>query len=269
MELLVYDMKGRQSMSQTKNKLSIYEQLVEVLKGQEGKLVDSADVTKPLKQKYDTNPSSVLLSDYCYNRFNYGISFQQHLFEYVTRSTYKVLGEDYPYTGFIFHKMRGKAVDEVVGEWRNGVKFLYDSTAPIQQEQMARVYEEYMRVFHYELSVLKCAPAELRHLLGRIGELHCALHTGGELARETNQHGFDVVDPQGRRISVKTTAQTKSFISFNKNTFDRFDDVYVLQYANDDFNIIYYGDKEPIRHIGRTYGSNYEVDIAKIRALGR
>ena len=165
--------------------------------------------------------------------------------------------------------MRGKAKEEVVGEWGNGVKLFNDTTAPIHYEQMARVYEVYMRVFHYELGVLKCAPTELRHLLGRIGELHCAIHTGGQLAKETNQHGFDVIDSNGRRISVKATAQKTGFISFNKNTFDRFDDIYVLQYANDDLNIMYYGDKEPIRNIGRTYGSNYEVDIAKILALGK
>lgn len=255
-------------MSHVKRKLSIYEQLVELLKGKKGRLVSSADVTLALQKRFGTNPSSVLLSDFCYNRFNHGISFQQHLFEYVTRSTYKYLGEHYPYTGFIFHKKRGKAEEEVVGEWRNGIKFLYDTTAPIHQEQLARVYEEYMRVFRYELGVLKCAPAELRHLLGRIGELHCALYTEGQLARETNQHGFDVIDPNGKRISVKTTAQKTGFITFNKNTFDRFDDVYVLQYANDDFHVIYYGNKEPIRNVARLYEGKYEVDLGKIRILG-
>lgn len=254
-------------MNQTKKKLSIYGQLVEHLKGQEGKLVYRSNVVEAIHQKYGTNRSSIILSDYCYNRYNNGISFKQHLFEYVTYSTYKYLGEHYPYTGFIFHKMRGKAEEEVVGEWRQGKKFLYDTTGPDYQEQLARVYEEYMRVFHYELGVLKCAPGELRHLLGRIGELHCALHTGGELAKETNQHGFDVIDPDGKRISVKTTAQIEGFVTFNKNTFDRFDDIYVLQYINDDFKVLYYGDKEPIRHIGRLYEGRYEVDLAKIRVL--
>ena len=254
-------------MSQVKQKLSIYEQLVELLKGQEGKLVYSPEVADALHQRYGTKPSSVLLSDYCYNRYNHGISFTQHLFEYVTKSTYKYLGEDFPYTGFIFHKERGKSEESVVGEWRNGVKILYDKITPFHQEQLARIYEEYMRVFRYELGVLKCSPAELRHLLGRIGELHCALDTGGQLERETNQHGFDVIDPDGKRISVKTTAQKSGFISFNQNTFDDFDDVYVLQYANDDFQVVYYGDKEPIREVARLYDGRYEVDLGKIKAL--
>src|SRR3546814_11525292 len=50
-------------------------------------------------------------------------------------------------------------------------------------------------------------PTEVRHLIGRLGEFHCALQVGGNLAHMANQHGFDVVCSNDRRISVKTTAQ--------------------------------------------------------------
>lgn len=71
--------------------------------------------------KHGCNPSSIIPSDYCYNRLNNGIDFGNylHIFEYLTRSSYKYLGENYPYNGKIYHKPRsGKEI--VVGEWVNG-----------------------------------------------------------------------------------------------------------------------------------------------------
>lgn len=258
-------------MTKYAGKLSIFAQLQEVLKGQEGKLVYRADVVQAVSDRFGTNPGSVILSDYCYNRFNNGIPFKQHLFEYVTRSTYKYLGECYPYNGLIFHKKKGSSSEEAVGEWLNGEKFLYDSEAPVSKEQLMRMYEEYMRIFRFELAVLKCAPTELRHLLGRIGELHCAIHTDGTLAKEVNQHGFDVIGGNGRRISVKATAQKKGagFVTFNSNTFDRFEDVYILQYSEDDFHVMYFGEKEPIREAARVYDNKYELDMVKISLLAK
>jgi hypothetical protein len=42
-----------------------------------------------------------------------------------------------------------------------------------------------------------------QELVGDIGELHCAQETGGTLAPKVNQHGWDVMAPDGARISVK------------------------------------------------------------------
>lgn len=39
-----------------------------------------------------------------------------------------------------------------------------------------KLYEEYNEILRYEMNVLKCKPSELRHLIGRIGELYCAMH---------------------------------------------------------------------------------------------
>ncbi|MDV6378160.1 hypothetical protein ORD22_07845 [Sporosarcina sp. GW1-11] len=251
--------------------MKIYDQMKQLLARREGEIITSREIRQELQKTYGTKPSSVLPSDFCYNRYNSGIAFDKHLFEYLTKSTYKYLGERAKYSGLIFHKPKGAQQERVVGEWKEGVKTMYAVNSQgvdcISQEQIKRLYEEYIRVLRYELQVLQCQPTELRHLIGRIGELLCAMVTGGHLARETNQHGFDVVS-QGRKISVKTSAQQLSgFISFNRNTFETFDDVFIVQYREDDFHIIYYGSKDLIKKIARTYKNIYEVDIEKVKKL--
>lgn len=64
------------------------------------------------------NETSILPSDYCYNRINVDLvdDFEKrlHLFEYVKKNTYKYLGENFKYTGNIEH------LDKCVGRWENG-----------------------------------------------------------------------------------------------------------------------------------------------------
>src|SRR5690625_5760226 len=81
------------------------------------------------------------------------------------------------------------------------------------------------------------------------------------------KNGYDVIS-NGRRISVKTTAQKSGFISINKNTFDQFDDIFVVQYTDDDFQILFYRPKEEIP-TKRSYGGRYEVDISSLKAYQR
>lgn len=71
-------------------------------------------------------------------------------------------------------------------------------------------------------------PAELRHLTGRIGELYVAMITRGQMALETNQHGYDVVSAEGQRISVKTVT-TATHVRFNPDTLDLADRVIVVR----------------------------------------
>ena len=251
--------------------MKIYDQIKQVLEGREGDIISAGDLKQKLQLVYNTKPGSVLPSDLCYNRFNNGIKFDKHLFEYLTKSTYKYLGEHATYTGLIFHKSKETQQEVVIGEWRDGVKTIYPAEMQdndhISADQIKHLYEEYIRVLRFELQVLSCQPTELRHLIGRIGELYCAMVTDGHLARETNQHGFDVVS-KGRRISVKTTAQqSNGFIKFNKNTFEKFDDVFIVQYRDDDFHVLYYGLKTPIEEIARIYQDTYEVDLGKLRQL--
>ncbi|MBU9711606.1 DUF7225 domain-containing protein [Evansella tamaricis] len=256
--------------------MKIYEQIKKVMEGKEKTLTTSSELKKELNEKYGTNPSSIILSDYCYNRYNAGIKFDKHLFEYINRSTYKYLGESFPYTGLIFHKPKGSESEFVIGEWNEGVKQLYNehsensnpkaATSSLSFQQINNLFEEYSRILKYEISLLNCKPTEVRHLIGRIGEFYCAIKTKGTLAKEVNQHGFDVIS-NNRKISVKTTAQKSGFITINKNTFDKFDDLFVLQYVNDNFEVLYYGPKEKILKVKRTYGSNFEVDLNTLKKL--
>jgi len=258
--------------------MSVYDQIINILTGKEGNIITPQEVKHIIQKKFGTNPESIILSDYCYNRINKGIKFDKHVFQYVNRGSYIYLGEDYPYSGLVFHKPKDSNEEYPVGEWTNGEKLLYheyfqDSnkimnieniTKEIRKAQIPKLYEHYNNILRLELGLLQCKPTELRHLIGRIGEFFCAIETNGVLSRVPNQQGFDVLS-NGRKISVKTTAQTSGFISINKNTFHLVDDLFVVQYSNDSFNKIFYGMKEEIVDISRTYGSNYEIDISKLK----
>lgn len=75
----------------------------------------------------------------------------------------------------------------------------------LTQMQIIQSLGEAMSWFERELQ-WGVEPTELRHLIGRIGELYAALISNGQMATEVNQKGYDVVSEKGERISVKTTA---------------------------------------------------------------
>lgn len=61
--------------------------------------------------------------DYSYNRTNKGLpEFANgvHIFEYVKRGTYRLLGENYPYSGPVKTKPQGQQNTYVVGYWNDG-----------------------------------------------------------------------------------------------------------------------------------------------------
>jgi hypothetical protein len=106
--------------------MTIYEQIKEALINKEGSNISSTFVKKELKEKFGTNPSSVLISDYCFNRTNDGINFEihPHLFEFKERNQYIYLGEKHKYSGKIYHKpIHGKLKE--YGEWENGKLIIY------------------------------------------------------------------------------------------------------------------------------------------------
>ena len=102
--------------------MTIFEQIQEVLKEKKGSQVTSTEIKEELNAKYGTKKSSILLSDYCYNRTNTGIKFKKEtrIFEYIERNTYKYLGVGYPYTGKIIQKPIGGKAEIIVSEWING-----------------------------------------------------------------------------------------------------------------------------------------------------
>ena len=85
---------------------------------------------KDLNEFYKENgiaPESVyyLNSDYCYNRTNKGMiaTFKNdlHIFEYVKRGYYRLLGENYKYNGDVMHKRSDEKEEYVAGHWKDGV----------------------------------------------------------------------------------------------------------------------------------------------------
>jgi hypothetical protein len=132
-------------------------------------------------------------------------------------------------------------------------------------EQIKTLLKKYLEILQLEVEQFDCKPTEVRHLIGRIGEFICAIHVNGDLTRVTNQHGFDVIDPNGKRISVKTTAQKTGFISLNKNTIDQFDSFMVIQFIDLKPEIIYFDNVENLKKLKlRTWSGNpskYEFDI--------
>jgi len=108
----------------------------------------------------------------------------------------------------------------------------------LTQMQLIQSLGEAMSWFERELN-WGVPPTELRHLIGRIGELYAALITNGQMATEVNQKGYDIISGLGERISVKTTAVMKGsgLISFNQNTLDQVDRVIILRINTEEMQI--------------------------------
>lgn len=97
------------------NNTSIYNKVHSVFAKLNNKIHTRKEIINIILEVYpDTNPTSVIPSDYCYNIINKGIPFTMHLFEFIGSATFKYLGEDFPYTGDIEWKK------QKVGSWKNG-----------------------------------------------------------------------------------------------------------------------------------------------------
>lgn len=139
----------------------------------------------------------------------------------------------------------------------------------ITADQIQKLYDKYLELIQLEINEFGVKPTEVRHLIGRLGEFHCALQLGGTLAHVANQHGFDVICRNGRRVSVKTTAQTTGFVPIGKATLDKADDLMIIQYRDGALSTVYYGPIRPAAEAARYYDhvGKYELDIAKARRL--
>lgn len=138
----------------------------------------------------------------------------------------------------------------------------------ITADRMQHLYEQYLELVRLETEEFGVKPTEVRHLIGRLGEFYCALQVNGTLAHEANQHGFDVVR-QGRRISVKTTAQASGFVQIGKSTLAQVDDLMLVQYSKGQLLTVYYGPIAPAVMACRyyDYSGKHELDISKARKL--
>lgn len=97
----------------------------------------------------------------------------------------------------------------------------------LTQVQIIQSLADALSWFEKELS-WGVSSGEMNHLTGRIGELYTAMVTRGQMAMDTNQHGYDVISAENERVSVKTIT-TSNHVSFNPNTFDQVDRVIVLR----------------------------------------
>lgn len=139
----------------------------------------------------------------------------------------------------------------------------------ISAEKIKILYDKYFELIKLEIYEFGVKPTEVRHLIGRLGEFHCALVLDGTLAHTANQHGFDVISKDGRKISVKTTAQITGFIAISSATINRADDLMIIQYQDQKLSVIYFGTIITAVKAARHYpkSGKYELDISKARRL--
>jgi hypothetical protein len=74
----------------------------------------------------------------------------------------------------------------------------------------------------------------------------------------------------GKKISVKTTAQKSGFVTINIKTMNLFDEIMILQLVDLEFNQLYYGNMNKIEPLCRVWKGNldkYELDISKLKKL--
>jgi len=81
-----------------------------------------SELVNLVHEKSGVNKSSIIPSDYCYNRRNKGINFPENcLFERIDKGLYVYLGRNYEYSGLVYFRERGMAEDGTAGEWKSGI----------------------------------------------------------------------------------------------------------------------------------------------------
>ncbi len=101
----------------------------------------------------------------------------------------------------------------------------------LNQMQTIQSLGNNLGMLQQEVEIFGVTATELRHLVGRIGELYACVITNGQMAPSTNEAGYDVVSSMGERISVKTTAITGTAggATFNLNTLELVDRVMIMR----------------------------------------
>lgn len=120
--------------------MTILDKVIDTFKNYEiGTEFTRQEIINKVVIKHGCNPGSIIPSDYCYNRINNGIDFENflHIFEFMGNGMYKYLGENYPYSGTIFHKPKG-GYEIAIGKWSNGV-ITFDSGRIQVEEKVANV----------------------------------------------------------------------------------------------------------------------------------
>lgn len=152
-----------------------------------------SEIVNLVTSKYGCNPTSVIPSDYCYNRLNNGINYEKylHLFEYTDAKTYRYLGLDYPYSGKIIHKPNG-GYEIVVGELKSGVLIAYDmpeETAPKEVIEISKKRDEFVHKTKRNISVT------LRYQIMKRDNFKCVLCGASPAKNPTIELHIDHIIP--------------------------------------------------------------------------
>jgi hypothetical protein len=92
--------------------MNINEMFRDFLKGFEvGIRFQRSEIVKGIIKKYGANETSIMPSDYCFNRINKGVEYYEkrpHFFLYLSKNCYEYVGENLKYTGDVWHYPIGK-----------------------------------------------------------------------------------------------------------------------------------------------------------------
>lgn len=103
-------------------KLSLYDQIKETMSQHVvGEELTTGQIKDEAYSRFGTNKASVIPTDYCYNRDNYGINFEERpkLFIYIDRGRLQYVGENHVYHGEVFAMPRGEHLDLAIGKWED------------------------------------------------------------------------------------------------------------------------------------------------------
>lgn len=133
------------------------------------------------------------------------------------------------------------------------------------EDELQKRIDDTQNMVEEDAKLFKCKPTELRHTVGRLGEYKALSLLGGALAAKTNQPGWDLIDKNGRKVSVKTTAAVlyDSYISMNPNTINDADDLILIHYVDKKLEVLYHG---PMKHILDTvaYSPGKSVEVYRL-----
>lgn len=106
-------------------KYKLYQSIVTALENQEHQFFTRKQIIEKIRKRNKIKPSSVNLTNFCYNRYNKGVRLECNLFHYAGKGKYEYLGADFNYTGLVYQRKKGTKGDVVVGDWLSGSEVLY------------------------------------------------------------------------------------------------------------------------------------------------
>ncbi|WP_447079592.1 DUF7225 domain-containing protein [Vibrio alginolyticus] len=103
--------------------MTIFEKVNQVLSQQIATIFTTKEIKQLCSDEHNLNPSSVIPTDYCYNRINNGIRNDKNILIYLGFGEFKYVGQSYSYHGWVYQRPKGYNEDIIVGQWKNGSYF--------------------------------------------------------------------------------------------------------------------------------------------------